>query len=134
LKWCISVILNGNFPFKSLKNDIYVVGTKYDITDIISIKCTCSDIHKLEERFKYRRYNINTPDSKANTIEAYRGSVEDYEDIDDDKYNDHRLSHIWFDSGNFTVELLNANDQMTNKVFNILKTLMKSDIIKRPFF
>lgn len=130
----ISVVLDGNFPNKNLRKQIYKLGEKYNVMDIISIRCICSDVNKLEERFKYRRENVFTPDSNANTIETYLGSVDDYENITDDKYRNHNISRILFDSGCFKVEIQNANDDMTNKVYNIIHKLSKSNMFKRPLF
>lgn len=130
----ISVVLDGNFPFKKLRQEIYSIGRKYNVIDIISIKCTCDDISKLEQRFKYRRNNLNTPDSNANTIDAYWGSVKDYESIVEDKYKKRSISRINFESGQLVLEIENSNDVMAIKVHEAIKKLIHLNKFEKPYF
>jgi hypothetical protein len=134
LKNDVSVVLDGNFPYNKQRSNIFKLAEKYEADNIISIKCFSSDKSVIEKRFDFRRKNILAPDSEANSIDAYINSVSEYEEFNNDFINNEKLSRLEFDSGIFSVNVINSMGTYTNKVLEIVRVLIKQKFLEKPFF
>lgn len=134
LKNDVSVVLDGNFPYNKQRSNIFKLAEKYEADNIISIKCFSSDKSVIEKRFDFRRKNILAPDSEANSIDAYLNSISEYEEFNNDFINNEKLSRLEFDSGIFSVNVINSVGTYTNKVLEIVRVLIKQKFLEKPFF
>lgn len=134
LKLDISVVLDGNYPFKKLRQRVYDLGVQYNVDDIISITCICTEPKIIQNRFNFRLINSTVPDSKANLLTAYYGSVEEYETIENDNYKNEKVSMMIFDSGKFSIKMIHSNSEMSIKIFNFINHLIEKKLLTKPFF
>jgi len=78
----LSVWIDGNFPERRLREDVWGLARTFGVTDAVALKCVCTVPRMLEERFAERRADPLQPDALAAEIGAYWGSVAQFEAID----------------------------------------------------
>ena len=135
LKRGVSIVLDGTYTLRRWREKIYEMAHTYDASDVIAVTCTCSRPEVVKERFAYRRRVRGVPDAAANSVDAYWGSVEEFEPIEDDRLPDgRRPSHLEFDSGIFGVTVRECNSQDAEDVAAVLRYLVSSGRLAEPLF
>ena len=135
LKRGVSIVLDGNYSLRRWRRKIYEMAHTYGASDVIAVTCTCSRSEVLQERFAYRQRVRGVPDATANSMDAYWGSVEEFEPIGDDRMPDgRRPSHLEFDSGVFGVTVRECNSQDAEDVAAVLRYLVSSGRLAEPLF
>jgi thymidylate kinase len=135
LKRDVSIILDGNYALRRWRKQIYDLAATYGASDVIAVTCTCSRPEVVRERLAYRRRVSGAPDAAANIMEAYWGSIEDFEPIENDRLPDgSRPSHLEFDSGTFKITARKCSSQHAKAVAAVLQYLVSSGRLAKPLF
>lgn len=82
LRHGLSVWVDGNFPTATRRSSILDLARASVVHDVVLLQCICSDVSLLEARFARRRDDPALPDSAANSLTAYYGSVGHFEAVD----------------------------------------------------
>jgi thymidylate kinase/predicted kinase len=129
-----SVVIDGTFALRRWRERLYQIAEQHGAQELIAITCGCSDIKRLEERFRHRADNADVPDAAAHSIDAYRGSVAEFEALDaDDIPRGVRLSILSFDSCTGTVTILKPGEKGA-AVVGLISLLQKNGMFARPLF
>jgi thymidylate kinase/predicted kinase len=131
----VSVLLDGNYPLKRWRQQIYQLAHQYGVSDVISITCTCSRPDLIEQRLDYRRKTSGVPDATANAMDAFWGSIRDFEPIESDNLPDGTLpSLIEFDSGTFEVKGRRIISEQAKNVVELIQHLIDEGRLSEPLF
>lgn len=131
----VSIVVDGTFALRRWRDAIYALAAPHGGVEVIVLTCVCSRRDILERRFLHRRQVPDGPDSLANRVEAYDGSVNEFESVEDDRLLDGRLvSLIEFDSGTMEVNLRRTNDPHVAVVARVVADLVHSGRLDAPFF
>ncbi len=129
-----SIILDGTYNSRESREEIYTLGEIYHVDDIIVLTCICSDERIVEQRLNYRKAVVSVPDSYANTLEDYRGSIGSIESLENDKFNGRPPSNLIFDTANFSIRKMQDYSPTVLQLANFLINDKVKDLLCRPFF
>ncbi len=130
-----SIILDGNYTFRYWREEIYNLAVACGVSDVISVTCMSSRPEVVEERLAYRQRVPEAPDALANSMDAYWGSIKDFQPVDEDRLpNGSHISRIQFDSGIFEVSILESNSQHAQEVAGTIQQLISNGRLAQPLF
>lgn len=131
----ISVVLDGTYSLRRWRKEIYSLASKHGVEDVVAIKCTCSNLEMLGNRFCYRQQVTRAPDAQANQMKAYDESLVEFEPIDEDRLpNNGKISLIDFDSGTFSVTVRRACSDKVEKVTAVIESIIDGGLLSKPLF
>lgn len=129
-----SVVVDGTFALKRWREQLYSTAAEEGADEILALKCVCGDTGKLENRFEFRKKWRQAPDAVADSMNAYFGSVEEFEPLRGEYVpEDLRFSRIIFDSCEHTVQVLEGG-RTAGRVVGLLKRFRRQGRLDEPLF
>ena len=129
-----SIVVDGTFALRRWRESLYRVGQQYGAEELVAVNCGCSDVKVLEERFRYRASNLNVPDATADSMNAYLGSVAEFEELEnDDVPPGLQLSVLSFDSCTGKAQVIRPGQQAT-VVAKLISLFGEKGMLARPLF